>query len=148
MSWSKVTVAGLAVFAALSATDFMQTFALVETTGGRVVEGNPVAAEWLDRYGWTGLAVFKAASMLVVCGVIFLLARHRPSAGALVAAVGCLALIGVTTYSHNLLASTPPADDLDLIAVYPGYGPDGPLPASLRRSVPPPCLDELAAPVS
>ncbi|MFO0849341.1 MAG: hypothetical protein U0871_12425 [Gemmataceae bacterium] len=148
MSWSRVTVAGLAVFAALSATDFMQTFALVETTGGRVVEGNPVAAEWLDRYGWAGLAAFKAASVLVVCGVIFLLARHRPPAGALVTAVGCLALISVTTYSHNLLASTPPADEVDLVAVCPGCGPSGPRPASSRRPLPPPDLDGPVAPVS
>lgn len=148
MSWSRLTVAGLAVFAALSATDFMQTFALVETTGGRVVEGNPVAAEWLDRYGWAGLAAFKAASVLVVCGVIALLARHRPPAGALVAAVGCLALVSVTTYSHNLLASTPPADDLDLVAVYPQYDAPGRRPDPSHRRPPRPGLDEPTEPVT
>lgn len=120
MSWKNVSVAGLAVFVALSVTDFVQTFALVETSGGRVVEGNPVAAEWLARYGWVGLAAFKAASVLVVAGVVLILARRRPSAGALVAAVGCAALVWVTTYSHSLLADTPHAtDELNLIAVHP-----------------------------
>ena len=153
MSWRSVTVAGLALFAVLSVTDFLQTFALIETSGGRVVEGNPVAAEWLDRYGWVGLAAFKAASMLVVVGVIFVLARRRPPAGALVAAFGCLALISVTTYSHGLLASSPgPADELNLIAIYPGsvgeidaYTPRS-FPA--RRRVPDLDLEGPAVPLS
>jgi uncharacterized membrane protein len=113
MSWQRLILAGLIGFTALSVTDFLQTFALVEASDGRIVEGNPVAAEWLDRWGWTGLAVFKAGAVAVVLGVIYVLARHRPPAGAMVAAIGCLALAVVTTRSDHLLANLPPAHEED-----------------------------------
>jgi len=103
--------AGLAVFAVLSVTDYVQTYVLVQTTGGRVYESNPVAGAWLARYGWVGLAAFKAGAVAVVVGSVALLAARRPGAGAGVAVTACLALLWVTLYSRQLMAQTPAAGD-------------------------------------
>ena len=51
----------LAVFAALSATDFVQTYTLIHTGGGRVYEANPVAASILNACGWWGWLVWAWA---------------------------------------------------------------------------------------
>src|SRR5205085_4495748 len=104
--WAKrVCIAGLAVYAVLSVTDFVQTYSLIETTGGQVYEANPVAAGWLHNYGWSGLAIFKAGAVAVVAGVIAILARRRPKAGAGVVVAACLSLVYVTLYSHGLVTA-------------------------------------------
>jgi hypothetical protein len=100
----KVCIAGLVLFVALSITDFVQTYVLVETGGGRVREGNPVAAEWLGRFGWRGLAFFKFGTVAIVVGVVVLLmARNHDRIAAWVAGFACVAALGVTLYSRHLL---------------------------------------------
>jgi len=99
----------LAVFAALSVTDFAQTYTLIQTGGGRVYEANPVAAAWLERYGWTGLAAFKAGCVAVLVGAVLLLGARSRRAAAAVTALGCAALLAVTLHSRELLAA-PPTD--------------------------------------
>jgi hypothetical protein len=96
-------IAGLIVFGLLSLTDYAQTFALIEHGNGEVIESNPVASAWLERYGWPGLAVFKAGSVIVFATAAVLVWRRRPRAGVGMAAVGCAALLAVTNYSHGLL---------------------------------------------
>ena len=140
--WAKrVCIAGLAVYAVLSVTDFVQTYALIESTGGRVYEANPVAAGWLHDYGWSGLAVFKAGAVAVVFGVIAILARRRPKAGVGVVVAACLSLVYVTLYSHGLVTAKeldhpptyddPPAVTFKLVrGSAPGDVPPGP---STRR---------------
>jgi hypothetical protein len=99
----RICVAGLLIFAVLSATDFVQTYALIKLTGGVVTEANPVAATWLDLFGWSGLAVFKAAAVLVVIGAVAVLASRRPLAGIGVTAAACLTLTCVTMRSHEMV---------------------------------------------
>jgi hypothetical protein len=104
----------LAVFAALSATDFVQTYTHIRTGGGRVYEANPVAAAWLEWYGWSGLAAFKAGCVVVLVGTVILLAGRSRRTATAVAGLGCAALLAVTLYSHDLLAAPAnhdPADD-------------------------------------
>ncbi|MBX9627994.1 MAG: DUF5658 family protein [Gemmataceae bacterium] len=102
---NRLWLAGLAVFVALSATDFVQTYALIETGGGAVYESNPVAGRWLEQYGWVGLAAYKAAAVLVVAGAVVVLAGRSRRAATGVAAVACAAVLGVTVYSRDLLAN-------------------------------------------
>ncbi len=92
---------GCGLFLALSAADFVQTYVLVE--GGAVREGNPVAAEWLARHGWVGLAAFKASLTLTVLGVVGLLARRGSPAAGRVLGLGCAVLLGVAVYSRGLV---------------------------------------------
>ena len=93
----------LIVFGLLSLTDYTQTFALITNGNGSVYEANPVADAWLEKYGWAGLAVFKAGTVLVFVVAAVLVARRSPRAGIGIAAAGCAALLSVTSYSHGLL---------------------------------------------
>jgi hypothetical protein len=93
---------GLGFYALLSATDWLFTFALLRAHPG-AIEANPLAAACLDRYGWTGLALFKTGGVLVFVGAVFLLARRRPVVAATLTAGGCAVLLAVTVYTHGLL---------------------------------------------
>lgn len=105
---------GLGFYVALSVADFALTFSLIEGSGGEAFEANPIAAVWLEEHGWTGLAAFKGAGVLVFLGTIALLVRRRPRVAAGLVALGCSVLIGVTTYSGQLMGKT---DD-----PFPGHG--------------------------
>lgn len=109
MTVKRVLLIGLAAFTGLSLIDFTQTAALINGSEGRVYEANPVAAAWLESYGWHGLAAFKVGACLLFVGSVALLARRRPRVGAGLTLLGCLALLAVTCYSFNLLAN-PPVD--------------------------------------
>jgi hypothetical protein len=100
-------LAGLALFVALSVTDFAQTYALIHTSDGSVYEANPVAAVWLERYGWDGLAVFKAATVAVLVGAVALLARRNRWAATGVIGFACAAVLSVALHSQRLLADVP-----------------------------------------
>ena len=103
MSKAGAWVMGVGLFAALSAADFVQTYALIE--GGTAHEANPFAAEWLERYGWAGMAVFKGLVTATVFGAVLLLARRRPPVAARVLALGCGVLFSVGVYSRGLLTA-------------------------------------------
>src|SRR5207248_150926 len=60
----------------------------------------------LERHGWNGLAAYKAAGVTAFAGALFLLVRRRPAVGAAIVTLGCLILLSVTTYSHNLLVQS------------------------------------------
>ncbi len=131
-------LAGLALFAVLSVTDFIQTFALISGGDGQVYEANPVAALWLERYGWHGLAVFKAGTVFLFVAAAVLLVRRHPRAGAGVVALGCAALLLVTNYSGQLLAEPPEAEEPDFtsaqwVVVIPASRPDEPAQAPTGR---------------
>lgn len=93
---------GLGLYALLSATDWMMTFALLRAHPG-AVEANPLAAECLAKYGWNGLAVYKAVGVAIFIGAILFVTNRRPAVAALVTASGCAVLLTVTIYSHGLL---------------------------------------------
>ncbi len=101
---TRLLLTGLAIFAVLSVTDFIQTYALISGSDGAVYEANPVANAWLERHGWNGLAAFKVGVVLVFTATAVLITLRRPRAGAGVIALGCAALLVVTLYSHQLLA--------------------------------------------
>jgi hypothetical protein len=108
----RMCIAGLVLFAILNLTDYVQTYALLTVTGGRVYEANPLANAFLDGLGWPGLAVYKAATVGMVIASVILLLRRRPSAGVGVVVAGCLTLTAVTLYSHGLVARAEPVEAL------------------------------------
>lgn len=113
----------LAVFVALSVTDFVQTYFLIHNGGGAVYEANPVAAPWLERYGWDGLAAYKLGAVLIVVGAVVAMAQRDRRVAVGVAALGCAAVLSVTLYSDGLIKDGPgrraPGDDLPPPAIGP-----------------------------
>src|SRR4051794_23861243 len=103
MSKTRAWMIGAGLFAALSVADFVQTYALI--ADGPAHEANPVAAEWLDRHGWVGLAAFKGLICLCVFGAVALLARRGSPAAGRVLALGCAVLLGVGVYSRGLITA-------------------------------------------
>jgi hypothetical protein len=104
MSAKVYCLIGLVLCAALSVTDWSLTWALIHGSDGVVTEGNPVAAWCLERYGWPGLALFKAACTATFAGAVGLLIRRQPRTGARVVTVALLTLVLVNAYSLGLLA--------------------------------------------
>jgi hypothetical protein len=103
MSLKSATVIGLFVFTMLSVADLTLTWLLIEYSGGRVRESNPVAHAWLIDFGWHGLVWFKAITMLVVVTVVLVLVRYRPRTGLWLVTFACLAVGGVVLYSYQML---------------------------------------------
>jgi hypothetical protein len=95
---------GLVLCAALSVADWSLTWALIRGSDGAVSEGNPVAAWFLARYGWAGLAVYKAACTAIFAVAVGLLVRRQPRAGVRVVTLAVLTLALVNAYSLSLLA--------------------------------------------
>lgn len=96
---------GMCLFVVLNITDWMLTFALlrIEPTA---TESNPVAAVCLKRYGWDGLAIYKACAMVVFLSAVILIARRRPKVAGRVLVFACSALLAVTVYTHELICET------------------------------------------
>lgn len=126
-------LAALAVFVALSVTDFAQTYALILDHGGVVYESNPVAGPWLERYGWSGLAAYKVGAVVVVALVVLLLARQNRRAATGVGLVGCAAVLAVTLYSRDLIANGPRPEVMSEEEVAAKHGLYGP--AELGRPI-------------
>ena len=93
---------GLGLYALLSVTDWVMTFALLRLHPG-AVEANPLAAACLEQYGWNGLALYKTGGVLMFIGPVYLLTRRRPAVAAGVVALGCAVLLTVTVYTHGLI---------------------------------------------
>lgn len=105
MSAKTYTLAALALFVILGSIDFFDTYALIRDGNGTVYESNPLAATWLQDYGWKGLAVFKLLSVGVLVAAVLILRVKRPQTAAIIATAACLVLLGVTIYSRTLLTS-------------------------------------------
>jgi hypothetical protein len=90
------------LFALLSAADFALTWWLIETPDAQTYEANPVAAWWLARFGWHGLACFKAAAACLVLALATVIARRRPLVASRLLRLGCLCLAAVVAYSTAL----------------------------------------------
>jgi len=88
----------LCLFVALSLADLLLTFQLVRGSDGEVREANPIAAAWLDAYGWAGLGAFKALMVLLVAGSCVFISRYRPRAGGGVLTYACLVTGAVVAY--------------------------------------------------
>lgn len=107
MTARKVAFYGLGLFVLLSLADFALTLALLLNKPG-AYEANPVAAAWLDKYGWRGLAGFKTLSVLVVAVALGMVSWRRPRLGAVCVVIACLALLAVAVYSRYLMTLPDP----------------------------------------
>jgi hypothetical protein len=93
----------LILYILLSLLDLFLTYQLVQRSGGRFYEGNPIADAWLANYGWAGLALFKGLAVVLVASTAVLIGHYRPRAAGNVLAFGCLAVGSVVSYSFWLL---------------------------------------------
>lgn len=95
---------GLIAYVLLNVADWALTYTLLRAHS-EAIESNPVAAACLKGFGWSGLAFYKAATVLVFGTAVYLLARRRPPVAAGVVTFGVVVLVTVNFYSHNLLAA-------------------------------------------
>jgi hypothetical protein len=102
MAWQLVIGLGLVLFVGLSGVDWLMTFTLLQSDPS-AFEANPLAAACLERYGWSGLAVYKTAGVVVFVVAVSLIARRRPPVALGVVGIGCGMLIVVTSYTHGLI---------------------------------------------
>jgi hypothetical protein len=107
MNAKTLCAGGLVVFALLSIMDLGYTWLVIREYPDRVIESNPIAHEWLHRFGWQGFVVFKMAGIFVVAGSVLLIARRHPSKAAGVVLFACLAVGLVVLYSRHLLVNPP-----------------------------------------
>lgn len=92
-----------ALFALLSLADLLLTWLLLSRPGTAAYEANPVARWWLTQFGWSGLAAFKAATVLAVFAAAAALAsRSHPRAAAGLLWFGCGVVAAVVLYSASL----------------------------------------------
>lgn len=92
----------LTLYSLLSIADLGLTYALIQQGNGEVYESNPIAEAWLNSYGWTGLALFKLAIILIVAAVAAIVSRSRPRTGGHILTFACLAVALVVGYSLHL----------------------------------------------
>jgi Domain of unknown function (DUF5658) len=92
-------------YVTLSLADLYLTYALVQNSGGLIYESNPIANAWLARYGWTGLALFKLAAMLLVTLAVAYIACYRPQTADRILRFACCAVAFVVVYSFWLINS-------------------------------------------
>ena len=110
---------GLGAYVALSVADFALTYALLQLSDGIAYESNPLAAACLDRHGWGGLALFKAALVIVFVGTVGYVATRKKRVAALLAVYGCAMLTSVVLYSQQLIGEA----RHEIATRGPGWGP-------------------------
>ncbi|SRR5579885_1642308 len=92
----------LALFLGLSLADLALTWHLLSTSGPAVRESNPVAAWWLEHFGWAGLAGFKAAMTALTAGIGAFLFLRRPPVAHRLLSFACAAVAVAVLYSGYL----------------------------------------------
>jgi hypothetical protein len=70
---------------------------------GYAFEANPIAAYILKLFGWSGLALFKATSVLLVAVVVTVLARKNRAAAERLLQFGCACTFVIVGYSLFLI---------------------------------------------
>lgn len=106
MTGSAIPVRAFCAFALLSTADFALTWHLLGRGEAACYEANPVANWWLLRFGWAGLAAFKAATVLVAGLLTIMVARRRPVAAQRLLIFGCAVVGAVVMYSGALASSS------------------------------------------
>jgi hypothetical protein len=96
----------LCLFAILSLADLSLTWFLLNYSGGKIYESNPIASAWLASYGWAGLIIYKVMGLLLVGGVATFISLRQPETGKRVLTFAICALAAVTVYSYYLLVNT------------------------------------------
>jgi hypothetical protein len=93
----------------LSLADLCLTWWLLRQSGGHVYESNPLAAHCLERHGWAGLALFKAATVFLGGGLLVVVCGYRPHTGGRALTLACAAVAAVVVYSCWLAATLDPS---------------------------------------
>jgi len=104
----------------LQGADVVLTWRLL-TARPDVGEANPLALAVLERHGWSGAVVLKAASTAVALGCVLLVSRLRPAFSRPLLTGLCAIVLAVVGYSAVLLVRPEQADE-------------GPLADSLREA--------------
>src|SRR6516164_11334440 len=104
-------------FVLLSLADLTMTWALIRDGLGSVYESNPVAAWCLHRYGWAGMAVFKALMVLASGSLSEVISRSRPRTGGRVLVLGCIITASVVLYSGYLYLTVPAIESSDQLRI-------------------------------
>jgi MFS family permease len=97
--------AGRGLFVALGLADLVATSYLLGAAPGQFYESNPVARWWLDRWGWVGLASFKAATVLLALAAVGVVARRRRRVAGCILGFACGVTALVVVYSCGLAFS-------------------------------------------
>src|SRR5438105_3680212 len=92
----------LALFGLLSLLDLGLTYKLLHVHGGGAYEANPFANEWLHRFGWTGLALYKLLAVTIFAAAAAYVGLRRPRLGAGLMNFACLTVFAVVVYSLAL----------------------------------------------
>jgi hypothetical protein len=93
----------LSLYTALSVTDLVLTWFLLKQPGGGAYEWNPIAAWWLSRFGWWGLAQLKLGVVLLTAALALVVSVYRPRAAGRMLTFGCGVLASVLFYSGLLV---------------------------------------------
>src|SRR5262245_38783083 len=93
----------LLLFIVLSFVDLYLTWFLLETSGGKIYESNPIAAAWLASYGYRGLVTYKIMGLLLVGIVSVYISFRKPVTGKRLLMFATAALALVTLYSYYLM---------------------------------------------
>jgi len=102
----------LGLFLALSGLDLYLTWRLLRDCGDCIGESNPLARVCWSCYGFTGLALFKAAMVVQTTLLCVVISFYRPRASGLVLTFACCLLSGVVVYSSYLLGFGGYQDDI------------------------------------
>ena len=115
MKTPKIHVGRLLLFGILSCLDLVLTFRLLHSGGGYVYESNPIANEWLTRFGFAGLALFKILAMSTAAISVIVVSCYRPHVGSRLLTFACVVVSVVVVYSFslsNVIGSSLETDDL------------------------------------
>lgn len=99
-------------FVLINVLDYLMTYILLyyshledRPLGKRLVEGNPIAAYFIDRWGVEqGLLGFKLVMVAAICLVTQRIALRQPRTARWVLNLGTLVTAAVVIYSVSLLA--------------------------------------------
>src|SRR5262245_14753953 len=93
----------LFVYIALSLADLTLTWILLEYSGGKIYESNPIAGAWLATYGWAGLIIYKTLALALVVIVSVYVSFKQPQTARRLLRFAIVAVGAVTVYSYYLL---------------------------------------------
>jgi hypothetical protein len=92
----------LCLFWILSLADLFLTYYLLHSNPIYMREINPLAAQCLARFGWTGIIAFKSISCITFGLICLLLTPHKPKLAKILATTSCLVVGMVVLYSAML----------------------------------------------
>jgi Domain of unknown function (DUF5658) len=96
-------IPGLMLFSILSGCDLLFTWLLLQWPEGKFQESNPLAAAWLQSYGWSGLIIYKAVMATSFLLASLYIAHSQPRKADRMVNAGCLLIGCVLAYSYYLI---------------------------------------------